>query len=161
MKYIKFISSDLLLKLNSSCVVQFSCSVMSNSLRPHGLQYARLPCPSPTPRVYSNSCPSISEAIQLSHPLSSPSPPTFNLAQHQGLFKQPVLHITRPKYWSFSFSISPSNEYSGVIFFRMDWLDLLAVQGALKSLPNTTVQKNQFLCSGILIFSRKLPVTSS
>ena len=55
-----------------------------------------------------------------------------------------VLHIMWPKYWSFSFSISPSNEYSGLISFRMDWLDLTAVQGILKSLPNTTVQKHQF-----------------
>ena len=77
----------------------------------------------------------VSDAIQLSHPLSSPSPPTFNLSQHQGLFKRvSSLHIRWPKYWSFSFSISPSNEYSGLIFFRMDWLDLLAVQGTLKSL---------------------------
>ena len=66
--------------------------------------------------------------------LSSPSPPICNLSQHQGLFNESVLHIKWPKYWSFSFSISPSNEYSGLISFRMDWLDLLAVQGILKSL---------------------------
>ena len=77
----------------------------------------------------------VSDAIQPSHPLSSPSPPTFSLSQHQGLFKyESVLHIRWPKYWSFSFNISPSSEYSGLISFRMDWLDLLAVQGALKSL---------------------------
>ena len=75
----------------------------------------------------------VGDAIQPSHPLSSPSPPTFNLSQHQGLFKW-TLCIRWPKYWSFSFSISPSNEHSGLIFFRMDWLDLLAVQGTLKSL---------------------------
>ena len=69
----------------------------------------------------------ISYAIHPSHPLSSPSPPAFNLSQHQGLC------IRWPKYWSFNF-ISPSNEYSGLISFRMDWLDLLAVQGTLKSL---------------------------
>ena len=66
--------------------VQFSPSVMSDSLRPHGPQYSRPPCPSPTPRVYSNS-PPLSDATQLSHPLSSSSPPAFNLCQHQGLFK--------------------------------------------------------------------------
>ena len=55
-----------------------------------------------------------------------------------------VLHIRWPKYWSFSFNVSPSNEHPGLISFRMDWLDLLAVQGTLKSLPNTTVQKRQF-----------------
>ena len=75
----------------------------------------------------------VSDAIQPSHPLPSPSPPTSNLSQYQDLF-QSVLHIRWPKYWSFSFSISPSNEYSGLISFRMDWLDLLAVQGTLKSL---------------------------
>ena len=75
----------------------------------------------------------VSDAIQPSPPLSSPSPPTFNLSQHQGLFKW-VSSLTRwPKYWSFSFSISPPNEYSGLISFRMDWLDLLVVQGPLKS----------------------------
>ena len=76
----------------------------------------------------------VSDAIQPSHPLLSPFPPTFNLSQHQGLSNESVLHIRWPKYWSFSFSISPSNEYSGLISFKMDWLDLLAVQGTLKSL---------------------------
>ena len=75
----------------------------------------------------------VSDAMQPSHPLSSPSPPTFNLSQHQGLFNESVLHIRWPRYWSFSFSISPSNEYSGLISFRMDWFDL-AGQGILKSL---------------------------
>ena len=76
----------------------------------------------------------VGDAIQPSHPLSSPSPPTFNLPQHQGLFNESVLCIRWPKYWSFSFNISPTNEYPGLISFRMDWLDLLAVQGTLKSL---------------------------
>ena len=76
----------------------------------------------------------VGDAIQPSHPLLSPSPPTFNLSQLQGLFNESVLHIRRPKYWHFSFNISPSNEYSGLISFRMDWLDLLAVPGILKSL---------------------------
>ena len=67
-------------------LVQYSHSVMSNSLQPHGLQHARFPCPSPSPRVHSNSCPWVGDAIQPSHPLS-PSPPTFNLSQHQGLFQ--------------------------------------------------------------------------
>ena len=74
----------------------------------------------------------VSDAIQQSHPLSAPSPPAFSLSQHQGLFS--ALCIKWPKYWSFSFSISPCNEYSGLLSFRMDWLDLLAVQGPLKSL---------------------------
>ena len=75
----------------------------------------------------------VSHAIQPSHPLSSPSPPTFDLSQHQGLFKWISFCIKWLKYWSFSFIISPSNEYSGLISFRMDWFDL-AGQGTLKSL---------------------------
>ena len=75
----------------------------------------------------------VSDAIQPSHPLFSPSPPAFNLSQHQGLF-QSVIHIRWPKYWSFSFSISLFNDYSGLLSFRIDWLDLFAVQGTLKSL---------------------------
>ena len=71
----------------------------------------------------------VSDAIQPSHPLSSPSPPAFNLSQHQGLFHESVLCTRWPEYWSFSFSISPSNEYSGLISFRIDWFDHLAVQG--------------------------------
>ena len=76
----------------------------------------------------------VGDAIQPSHLLLSPSPPTLNLSQHQGFPNESALHIRLPKYWSFSFSISPSNEYSGLISFRMDWFDLLAVQGTLKSL---------------------------
>ena len=76
----------------------------------------------------------VGDAIQPAHPLSTPSPPAFNLSQHQGLYSESVLHIRWPNYWRFSFSISPSNEYSGLISFRIDWLDLLAVQETLKSL---------------------------
>ena len=79
----------------------------------------------------------VGDAIQPSHPPSSHSPPAFNLSQHQGLLNESVLHIRWPKYWSFSFNISPSNEYSGLISFRMDWLDLLAVQMTFKSLLQT------------------------
>ena len=75
----------------------------------------------------------VSDAIQPSH-LSSPSPPAPNPSQHQSLFQASTLHMRWPKYWSFSFNISPSNEYPRLISFRMDWLDLLAVQGTLKSL---------------------------
>ena len=75
----------------------------------------------------------VSDAIKPSHSLLSPSPLAFNLSQHQSS-NESVLPIRWPKYWSFSFSISLSNEYSGLIFFRMDWLDLLEVQGTLKSL---------------------------
>ena len=73
-------------------------------------------------------------AIQLSHPLSSPSPPALNLSQHQVFSNEAALRIRWPKYWSFSFNISPSIEHPGLISFRMDWLNLLGVQGTLKSL---------------------------
>ena len=76
----------------------------------------------------------VGDAIQPSHPLSSPSPPAFNQSQHQVFSDESVLCIRWPKYWSFSFNISPSNEYSGLISFRMNWFDLLAVQVTLKSL---------------------------
>ena len=76
----------------------------------------------------------VSDAIQPFHLLSTPSPLALNLSQHQGLFKQVVLRIRWSKYWSFSFNISPSNEYSGLISFRMDWFYLLAVQETLTSL---------------------------
>ena len=103
---------------------------MSDSLQPHELQYARLPCPSPTPRVYSNPCPS----SQWRHPtISSSVIPSLLLLPSNfpsiGVFSnESALRIRWPKYWSFSFSISSSNGYSGLISFRMDWLDLLAVQ---------------------------------
>ena len=76
----------------------------------------------------------VGDTIQPSHPLSSPSLPAPNLSQHLGLSNESTLRMRQPKYWSFSFSISPSNEYPGLISFRMDWLDLLAIQGTLKSL---------------------------
>ena len=76
----------------------------------------------------------VGDAIQPSHPLLSPSPPALNPSQHQGLSSESALHIRWPKYWNFSFNISPSNEHSRLVSFRMDWLDLLAVQGTFKSL---------------------------
>ena len=95
----------------------------------------------------------VSDAIQPSHPLLSPSRPAFNLSQHQGLFPdESVLRIKSPKYWSFSFGISPSNEYSGLISFRMDWFDLLAFQGTLKSLLQHHSSKASILqCSAFFI----------
>ena len=100
----------------------------------------------------------IGDGIQKSHPLSSPSPPTFNLSQHQGLFKWSVLPIRWPKHWSFSFSISPSNEYSGLISFRIDWFNLLAVEGSLlpsssRVFSNTTVRKHQFFSAQLSLWS--------
>ena len=108
---------------------------MSDSLRHHELQHARPPCPSPTPRDIPNSCPlsgwchpTISSSVIpfSSCPQSFPASGSFSI--------ESSLHIRWPKYWSFSFNISPSNEHPGLISFRMDWLDLLAVQGTLKCL---------------------------
>ena len=76
----------------------------------------------------------VGDAMQPSYPLLSPSPPAPNPSRHQGLFQQVNTSHEVAKYWSFSFSISPSNKHSGLISFRMDWLDLLAAQGTLKSL---------------------------
>ena len=107
---------------------------MSNSLWPHGLQHARPPCPSPIPGVHPNPCPS----SWWYHPtISSSVVPFSSLSQSfpaSGLFKWVSSCIRWPKYWSFSFNISSSSEHPGLISFRMDWLDLLAVQGTLKSL---------------------------
>ena len=105
---------------------------MSDSLQPHGLQHARLPCPSPIPGARSNSCPSNRRChLILCCPL-------FYLASIFPSIRvfpsDSVLHIRWPNYWSFSFSIGPSSEYSGLISFRVDRLDLLTVQGTLKSL---------------------------
>ena len=111
---------------------QFSHLTMSDSLQPHQPQHARPPCPSPIPEFTQTSVHWVGDAIQPSHPLSSPFPPAFNLFQHQGLFKSVSSSYQVAKI--LSFTISPSNEYSGLISFRIDWLHLLAVQGTLKSL---------------------------
>ena len=114
--------------------IQFSHSVVSDSLWSHGLQHTRLPVHHQLPEPTQTHVHHVADALQPSHPLSSPSPPAFNLSQCQGLCQWVSSSHQVPKYWSFSFRISPSNEYSGLISFRMDWLDLLAIQGTLKSL---------------------------
>ena len=86
----------------------------------------------------------VNDAIQPCHPLSSPSPPALNPSQHQGISNESTLHMRWTKYWSFSFSINPSNEHPGLISFRMDWLDLLESNGLSRVFSNTTVQKHQF-----------------
>ena len=123
-----------LLAVSSHSSVQFSHSVVSDSLQPHGLQHPRPPCPSPTPRVYTYSYP-LSRWCHLT--ISSSVVPFSSHLQSfpaSGSFPMSWLCIRWPKYWSFSFSISPSNEHSGLISFRMDWFDLHAVQGIFKSL---------------------------
>ena len=108
---------------------------MSNSLRPQGLQHTRLPCPSPSPRAYSKLM-SMDSVMSSNHLILRR--PLFLLPSiflSIGVFSnESALHISWPKYGSFSFSISPSSEYSGLISFRIDWFDVLAVQGTLKSL---------------------------
>ena len=136
--------------------VQFRHSVMSNSLRPHELQHARPPCPSPTPRVYSNSrtssrwCHLILYCPLL---LLPPIPPRIRVFPNDS-----TLCTRWLKYWSFSFSISPSNEHPGLISFRMDWLDLLAVQGTLKSLLQHHRSKASiFWCSAFFTIQHSHP----
>ena len=126
--------------------VQFSGSVVSDSLRPHESQQARPPCPLSTPRVYPNSClssrrchPAILSSVV---PFSScpQIPPSIRVFSNES-----TLRMRWPKYWSFSFSISPSSEHPGMISFRMDWLDLLAVQWTLKSLLQHHSSKTSIL----------------
>ena len=123
------------------------CLVMSESLWPHRLQHARLPCPSSSPWACSNSC--ASDHLILCHPLLLlpsifPSIRVFS--------KESVLPIRWPKCWSLSFSNSPSNDYLGLISFRMDWLDLLAVQGTLKSpLQHHSSKASILQCSAFFI----------
>ena len=119
----------------------FSCQVVSNTLWSNGLQHVRLPCPSLSPGIYSNKY----SLIQWFHPLSHPFPPALSLSNGfiqiyalsksiRVFSKEKALCIRSPKYWSFNFSIKASNEYSGLISFRIDWFDLLAAQGTLESL---------------------------
>ena len=124
---------------------------MSDSLQPHGLQHSRLPCPSPTPRVYSRSCP----LSQRCHPTTSSAVIPFSSHLQSfpasGSFLVSQFFASRwPKFWAFSFSISPSNEYSGMISFIMDWLDLRAVQGILKSLLQHHSSKASILQRSVL-----------
>ena len=111
-----------------SSSVQFSRSVVSDSLRPHGLQHARPPCPSPSPGV----CPTSCSLYRWCHLTISPTVVPFSSCPQSfpaSVFSnESVLHIRWPKYWSFSFNISPSSEHPGLISFRMNWLDLLALQ---------------------------------
>ena len=132
--------------------VQFSHWVMSNSLWPHGLQHARPPCPSPTLEVYSNSCP----LSQWCHATISSSVVPFSSC----LQSFPASRSSQMSQlsFSFSFSISPSNKYSGLISFRMDWLDLFDVQGTLKSLLQYHSAKASILwCSALFILQFSHP----
>ena len=139
--------------------VQFSCSVMSASLRPHELQHVRPPCPSPNPGVHSNPCPmsrwchpTISSSVRplLFLPSIFPSIKVFS--------SELAVRIRWPKYGSFSLSISPSNECSRLISFRIDWLDHLAVKGTLKSLLQNHNSKASILqCSAFFMVQLSYP----
>ena len=139
---------------------QFSHSVVSDSLRPHEPQHARPPYPSPTPGVHPNPCPLCrwchpTNHLILCYPLLllPPIPPSIRVFSNES-----ALCMSWPKYWSFSFSISPSNEHPGLISFRMDWLDLLAVQGTLKSLLQHHSSKASILqCSAFFIVQLSYP----
>ena len=120
----------------------------------HGLQRASLPCPSPTPELAQTHIHQVSDAIQLSHPLSSPSLLPSIFLNIRVFSNESALRIRWLKYWSFSFSISPSNEHPGLISFRMDWLDLLAVQGTLKSLLQHCSSKASILLRSAFFISR-------
>ena len=139
--------------------VQSLSSVVSNSLQPHGLQHARLPCPSPMPGAYSNSCP----ANWWCHPIISSSVLPFSSCLQSflasGSFQMSQFFTSGGQnIGSFSFSISPSNEYAELISFRMVWLDLLAVQGTLKSFLQHHSSKVSILwCSAFFIVQLSYP----
>ena len=136
--------------------VQFSRSVVSDSLQPHEPQHARPPCPTPTPGLQLMSIELVmpSDHLILCHSLLLlPSIfPSIRVFSHES-----VLHIRLPKYWSFSFSISPSNEHPGLISFRMDWLDILAVQGTPKSLLQHHSSQPSILHSAFFIVQLSHP----
>ena len=126
---------------------------MSDSLRPHELQHTRPPCPSPTPGIYSDSCP----LSRWYYPTISSSVIPFSHLQSFSASGSFLLHLRWPECCSFSFSIRPSNEYSGLISFWMGWLDLLAVQGTLKSLQHHSSKASILQCSAFFIVQLSYP----
>ena len=140
------------LLLGRKVLTNLSHSVGSDSLQPHGLQHARPPVHHQLPEFTQTQVHWVSDAIQPYHPLSAPSTPGLNLSQW-------VDSLLRwPKYWSFSYSINPVSEYSGLVFFRIDWFDLLDVLGALKSLVQHHSSKASILwCSAFFIVQLSHP----
>ena len=138
----------------SSQAVSSVASDVSDSLQPHELQHARPPCPSPTPRVHPNPCP----LSRWCHPTISSSVVPSIFPSVRVFSNESALHIRWPRYWSCSFSISLSNEYSRLISFRVDWLDLLAVQGTLQSLLQHHSSKASILwCSAFFVVQLSHP----
>ena len=138
--------------------VQFNHSVVSDSLWPHETQHARPPCASPTPGVHPNPCPLNRWCHPTSHPLSSPSPPALNLSQHQGLFKWVSYSNQVAKVMEFQLQHQSSQWTPRIDILRMDWLDLLAVQGTLKSLLRHHSSKASILwCSAFFIVQLSHP----
>ena len=138
----------------------FSHSIVSNSLWPHGvlLSMSGFPVLHYLPESAQTHVHWIGDTIQPSHPLLSPSPPAFNLSQHRVFSSELALPIRWPKHWSFTFSFSPSNEYSGLLYFRIDWFDLLTDQGTLKSLLQNHSSKASVLqCSTFFIIQLSHP----
>ena len=133
-KYIYIVSQMVVCTIKKNKAEQqrllFSCSVMSNSLQHDGLLHASLPVLHYLPEFAQTHVHWVDDAIQSFHPLSSPSPPALNLSQLRVFSNGMAVCIRWPKYWSFSLSISSSNEYSELISFRIDWFDLLGVQGS-------------------------------
>ena len=126
------------------CVCVFIHWVVSNSLWPHALQHARFSCPSLSPGVAQIHVHWLSDAIQSFHPLLPPSPPALNHSQHQGLFQWVGSSHQVAKVLNLQFQHQSFHEYSGLISFRIDWFDLLAVQGLSWIFSNTTIRKHQF-----------------
>ena len=128
MSYVLPIASWLLRVFKCCCQVTQSCPTLCDPMdcsMPGCLVLHHLPELAQTHVRW------VGDAIQPSHPLSSPSPPARNLLWHQGLFKESILHIRWPNYWNFNFNISPSNDYSGLISIRIEWFDLLMSKGTL------------------------------
>ena len=132
---------------NSKTAIWDNCSVQSclTLCNPMDCSTPSFPVHHQLPELAQTHVHWVDDAIQPLHPPLSLSPPAFNLSQHQGLLYESALHIRWPEYWSFSFCISPLNKYSGLISFRIDWLDLLAVQGTLKSLLQHHTSKASIL----------------
>ena len=138
--------------------VQFSRSVVPTLCDPMNRSTPALPVHHQVPEFTHTHIHRVSDAIQPSHPLLSPSPHALNLSQHHSLSNESALRIRWPKYWSFSFSTSVSNEYSGLISLVIDWLYLLAVQGTLKSLLQHHSSKASILqCSAFFIVQLSHP----